>query len=224
MERKNSILILAGPSGGGKTAVASAILESDPRFTLIRSGTTRAPRGDGHDAEYLYYTEEEFFALIEAGELAEYTNYGGGKLYGTPHSELRRALSEGRIPLLVLDLNGVKSFASLGEYSSCVLYVHASLDTVEKRLSSRYLSEGVTEEGLRSLRTRAEQNINDYLGICEYAPYIFSFIENEGSLLECRDKALALFESFRDGAPVDLAVRTAVVSALTREGRIKKRD
>lgn len=212
---------MAGPSGGGKTAVASAILESDPRFTLIRSGTTRAPRGDGHDAEYLYYTEEEFFSLIEAGELAEYTNYGGGKLYGTPHSELRRALSEGRIPLLVLDLNGVKSFASLGEYSSCVLYVHASLDTVEKRLSSRYLSEGVTEEGLRSLRTRAEQNIKDYLGICEYAPYIFSFIENEGSLLECRDRSLRTFAAFSGGAASDVAGKISVARSLVDDAKKK---
>ena len=224
MKKDNAILILAGPSGGGKTATAEEILASDPRFSLIRSGTTRAPRGDGHDGEYLYYTEEEFLSLIEAGELCEYTNYGGGKMYGTPRSELRRAFSEGKIPLLVLDLNGVKSFASLTEYSPCALYVHADLDTVERRLYDRYLRTDPDITKLTTFVTRKEQNIEDYLNISAYAPYMFSFLENSDTLEVCRDRALSLFAAFRDGAPADTSANEKAVAALIRQGRIKKRD
>ena len=48
-----ALLILVGPSAVGKTTVADEII-SRGGFSLIRSLTTRAPRGDGHDDEYIY--------------------------------------------------------------------------------------------------------------------------------------------------------------------------
>ena len=66
-----SIIVLAGASGAGKTSVAMELLSKSDEYRLIRSATTRAPRGDGHDGEYLYYTEEEFKALVSRDKLLE---------------------------------------------------------------------------------------------------------------------------------------------------------
>ncbi|MBQ7333510.1 MAG: guanylate kinase, partial [Clostridia bacterium] len=103
-----SIVILAGASGVGKTSVAAEILSRNDEYRLIRSATTRAPRGDSHDGEYIYVSEEEFKELIFRGELLEYMNYGGN-FYGTPVSEINLAFSLGKTPLLILDIEGVKS-------------------------------------------------------------------------------------------------------------------
>ena len=76
MKRNNCVLVIAGPSGVGKTVVAKTMVEKNSKFTFLRSGTTRAKRGDAHDDEYLYYTEEEFLAAVARGEFAEHMLYG----------------------------------------------------------------------------------------------------------------------------------------------------
>ena len=75
------IMILAGPSTAGKTTVMMNMLDKRPRFEYIRSATTRAPRGDGHDAEYIYLSVEEFISRIENDGMLEHTNFGGN-FYG----------------------------------------------------------------------------------------------------------------------------------------------
>ena len=94
----NKILVIVGPSGVGKTTVADKILSSKAEFSFVRSATTRLPRGDGKDSEYLYVSREEFARRVENGEMLEYMEYGDN-LYGTPRSEIDRVFSEGRIPL-----------------------------------------------------------------------------------------------------------------------------
>ena len=84
----DSILVLVGPSAVGKTTVMTRILELyGNEFSPIRSATTRAPRGDSFDGEYIYLSREEFLSSVSRGELLEYMEYGGN-LYGTPKSEV----------------------------------------------------------------------------------------------------------------------------------------
>ena len=198
MERKNCVLIIAGPSGVGKTVVAEQMVKSNPRFTFLRSGTTRARRGDSHDDEYLYYTEEEFLAAAERGEFAEYMRYGNN-LYGTPKSELNRAFSEGKIPLLVLDLVGVESMAHLPEYSACSVYVFADINIIDARLRGRYLSGEVTEKNLADYEKRIAENNKDFGNISNYGEYIFSFIRNEATVEDCIERVAKVFCDFTLG-------------------------
>ena len=98
--KKNKLLVVAGPSGGGKTAVTNLIAQRDPRFTFLRSATTRAKRGDGNDGEYIYLSRDEFLSLEKSGGFVESTEYNG-ELYGTTVEEVKRAAAEEKIPLLV---------------------------------------------------------------------------------------------------------------------------
>lgn len=213
MNRENCVLVIAGPSGVGKTVVATSIVNAHPEFTFLRSGTTRAKRGDKHDDEYIYYTEEEFLSAIANGEMAEHAVYGGN-MYGTPNSELDRAFSEGKTPLLVIDLNGVKSLALHPKYSACNLYIYTDLEIIEDRLKARYFGENEKPDSQKNFSVRKEQNLNDWRSISDYEDYIHAFIENNGTVDECCSKVLATFSAFVEGEEKDEWSNHAIINGL----------
>ena len=51
-------IIIAGPSGVGKTTVADNLILSLGNLEMSRSATTRQKRGDGRDDEYIYLQKE----------------------------------------------------------------------------------------------------------------------------------------------------------------------
>ena len=213
MKRENCVLVIAGPSGAGKTVVATSIVNSHPEFTFLRSGTTRAKRGDAHDDEYIYYTEEEFKAAIANGEMAEHAIYGGN-MYGTPNAELDRAFSEGKTPLLVIDLNGVKSLALHPKYSACNLYIYADFEIIEKRLYDRYFGENEKSDSKKNYDSRVAQNLEDWRSLSEYEEYIHAFVENAGTIDECCEKILSTFRAYIEGEEKDEWSNHAIINGL----------
>ena len=187
------VLILAGFSAAGKTVVMTDIMERDGRFTSIRSVTTRLPRGDAHDAEYIYLSDEEFLKKVENNELAEHMSYAG-EMYGTPKSELDRAHREGKIPLLVLDLNGVDAFAALPEYDACSVYIYENLDVIEDRLYCRFIGDNPTSEGKKRFEARKNQNISDALILGNHAKNFYVFLKNADSIRATADEVLKVFD------------------------------
>lgn len=188
----NKILILAGPSGVGKTTLAHALLKSSDRFELVRSVTSRSPRGDAYDAEYIYLSRDEMQRLIADGGVLEHTEYAGN-LYGTPRSEIDRISAEGRTPLLILDLNGVHTVVnSKSDIKPCALYLTVSDSELEARLKSRY------GEDMEKLRSRLEQNKSDRREYEKIKTDFFMVLENSGNIEKCTDKILEVFDGFCD--------------------------
>ena len=197
------ILILAGPSAVGKTTVAHELMRGEIPFELVRSVTTRAPRGDSYDAEYIYLSNEEFLSLNSSGGVLEYTEYAGA-FYGTPRSEIERILCAGRYPLLILDLEGVKSLAErAGDISPCALYLWDGIEVMDKRLESRYLGSSVSEENLARLSSRKAQNRRDYAKIANYACHFYAFVENSQEISVTAVAVKSVFESFLSGKSRD---------------------
>ncbi len=193
--RKN-ILIIAGPSAVGKTTVAHRMLELDSRFEFVRSVTTRARRQDAFDNEYIYITDDEFRHLIATGGVLEHTEYAGN-FYGTPRSEIDRITSEGKIPLLILDINGVGSlYRNKGDIYPCGVYVYDDIDVMEERLRLRYADDWESEDARRKFNSRREQNIADYRGIQDSSSVFYSFIRNCSSVDDCAKNICAIFEEF----------------------------
>ena len=189
---KMRVLVIAGASGAGKTTVAHRLIESTGRFDEVRSLTTRPARNDKFNGEYLYADRDEFLRRVNNGELIEYMEYSSN-LYGTPVCELERIVSEGKIPLLVLDLNGVSAIRERRDtIDSTVFYVYDDLNVIEKRLYTRDLAVP-SAEALLSFLDRKERNINDYLSLPSLVPLFDAFIKNE-SVEECAKEILDVFD------------------------------
>ena len=62
------LYVVAAPSGGGKTSLIKALLESDDRVRLSVSHTTRPPRpGEVHGQHYFFVSEKEFIERAGRG-------------------------------------------------------------------------------------------------------------------------------------------------------------
>ena len=194
MQEKN-LLILVGPSAVGKTTVANEIVKEHPVFSFIRSLTTRPPRGDGNDAEYLYTDRTGFLKEVECGGVLEHTEYEG-TLYGTPRSEIERILSENRIPLLVLDINGATSLTKKGGgLSVCVIYLTEKDEVLKARLTQRYLSGDVKQSD--SYDRRMARNLWEKEHFAEFSSLFFDTVEGKSTPSETANAVLEAFERFK---------------------------
>ena len=187
-----SALIITGPSGVGKTTVATELLSQCSGFEFVRSATTRQKRGDAYDSEYIYLTNEEFKAMISSDGLLEYMEYGG-QMYGTPRSEIDRIFSIGKIPLLILDINGVKSIRStdLG-FKSIIFYIYDDVNVIEQRLYDRYLKDSPTADKFFAFLSRKNSNRRDYSELPNIATLFDAFFKN----VTVNDTATAICNTF----------------------------
>ncbi len=92
------VVVLAAPAGGGKTAIARALVTRWPdRYGVSVSATTRAPRpGERNVADYFFLSTDEFSAKY------------AGELYGTLKAEVDRVLATGRHVLLDIEVQGAR--------------------------------------------------------------------------------------------------------------------
>ncbi|MBQ7326641.1 MAG: hypothetical protein IJW93_04090 [Clostridia bacterium] len=209
-----NILIIAGPSAVGKTTIAHRMLELDGRYEFVRSVTTRPKRADQFDNEYIYITDAEFRHLIATGGVLEHTEYAGN-LYGTPRSEIDRITSEGRVPLLVLDINGVTSLSNnKGDISPCGVYIYDDIDVMERRLAERYADDLDSPETQKKLNSRTRQNILDYSEMPERQAVFYAFIRNCSSVDCCAEKVGEVFDTFCGGTPKDTEANVSLARSL----------
>jgi len=105
---KGRLIVLAAPSGAGKTTIAKALLarRSDLEFSV--SATTRAPRGAEQDGkDYYFVSATEFSRRVAAGDFVEWAEYAGNR-YGTLKSEVERIRKNGRQVLLEIEVQGAE--------------------------------------------------------------------------------------------------------------------
>ena len=78
IEREAFCLVIAAPSGAGKTSVTRALLAAEPRLRLSVSMTTRAMRpGEEDGVHYHFRDQAEFDATVAAGGFLEHAGVFG---------------------------------------------------------------------------------------------------------------------------------------------------
>ncbi len=138
MSRRGLCLVLAAPSGAGKTTLSRALLEQDDALSLSVSVTTRARRpGEKEGKHYFFISQERFDEMVENAELLEYARVFGGS-YGTPRAAVEAALSAGQDVMFDIDWQGFRQLrASLGKDVVGVFIKPPSLEVLHERLTKR---------------------------------------------------------------------------------------
>jgi guanylate kinase len=135
---KGKLIVIAAPSGCGKTTIAKAILTKYPEMCFSVSATTRPMRsGETDGKDYFFLTKVEFEERIRTGDLVEweeiYSNY-----YGTLKSEINRALEQGHVMLFDVDVKGALSIRRHFPDDSVLIFIKPpSFEILKKRLENR---------------------------------------------------------------------------------------
>jgi guanylate kinase len=153
------ILIITAPSGAGKTSITKYLMQKFPVFAFSVSAATREPRGNEIDGtDYYFISSESFKQKIQNNEFLEWEMVYEGKYYGTLKSEIDRIWSQGKIPVLDIDVKGAIHVQQQFNEGTLSLFIEApSVDELKNRLQSRGTE---TEESLAARVNKASYELS----------------------------------------------------------------
>lgn len=103
-----NIVVLVGPSGSGKSKIATKVLSKTERFAKLKSYTTNDPTAVEKNEWYNYVPLEDFRQMCESGEMFQSTMYAGHG-YGSKKADVEQILSSGKHVLTTMDICGAMS-------------------------------------------------------------------------------------------------------------------
>eukprot|EP01137_Pigoraptor_chileana_P037136 Opistho-2@33758 len=128
-------LVLAGPSGAGKSTLLKRLLAEYPDvFGFSVSHTTRKPRaGEVNGRDYHFTSREEMIQGISEGQFIENAEFSGN-MYGTSKRAVHDVLGKGRICILDIDMQGVRSVKNTDLRARFAFITPPSFEELERRL------------------------------------------------------------------------------------------
>lgn len=131
------LVVVAGPSGVGKSTIVRELLARDPQIWLSVSVTTRKPRpGEIDGVDYTFVSNEEFDHLIDSGGLLEWASYAGNR-YGTPAEAVARMRTQGRPVILEIEVQGARAVRERAPDAFLVFIAPPDRETLQARLVGR---------------------------------------------------------------------------------------
>ena len=146
-QRRGVMLVIASPSGAGKSSISRSLFGQDPNIRLSVSVTTRARRTDEVDGTHYYFVDVPTFNRMKAdGELLEWAKVHDN-FYGTPRAKVEEQLAAGNDILFDIDYQGTLQ-----------LYEKSRKDMV---------TVFILPPTIRELRARLERRAQDSVGTIE---------------------------------------------------------
>lgn len=131
-------VVISGPSGTGKSTLLKRLFAEFPdKFGFSVSHTTRQPRaGEVDGKDYHFATVDDFKKAIEEKQFIEWAQFSGN-YYGTTFKAVDDVTKSGKICLLDIDMQGVKSVKAANMDARYLFLSPPSIETLRERLTKR---------------------------------------------------------------------------------------
>lgn len=154
-----TLYIISAPSGGGKTSLVSALLESVANLEVSVSHTTRLPRpGENNGVDYYFVDEQTFEQAIAKNAFIEYAKVFGN-YYGTSQAWVKQKLQAGIDIILEIDWQGAKQVRSIMPEAIGIFILPPTWEVLEKRLRQRAQD---SEEVINKRMAQAQDEMSHY--------------------------------------------------------------
>jgi guanylate kinase len=137
MDYPGNLIVVAAPSGAGKSSLVKALMEVDAHVQPSVSHTTRAPRGqEKHGREYFFVSDAEFDAMVEAKAFVEWATVHNHR-YGTSKKAIEERMNHGADVVLEIDYQGALQIKQVFSNAVTIFILPPSWDELRSRLERR---------------------------------------------------------------------------------------
>ena len=134
---RGKLVVIAAPSGAGKTTLVHELLDRDPTLAFSVSYTTRPRRPAEADSEdYFFVDEDTFETMRERGEFLESARVFD-HCYGTSRTYIDRMRADGHTVLLEIDWQGAQQIRANVSDAVSIFIMPPSRSELERRLRGR---------------------------------------------------------------------------------------
>ena len=135
--QKTRLIIVAAPSGAGKSSFVDRITAEDSRIHDVITYTTRSMRHHEKPGKpYYFITKEDFEKKRDLNFFVEWAQVHTN-LYGTSYEELEGAWKLGKIAIMDIDIQGMKTFKSKFPDARTVFILPPSIEELKRRVIRR---------------------------------------------------------------------------------------
>jgi guanylate kinase len=182
------VVVISGPSGVGKDSVVKRMAALDYPFHFVVTVTNRGMRlGEVHGVDYYFVSTDEFYRMVNAGEMLEHADvYGQCK--GVPRMDVERGLASGRDVVMRLDVTGANTIRAAIPQSVSIFLMPPSLDVLVNRLRQR---PGDSEEQVRARLRMARYEME------QASSFDYVVVNREGELDEAVRQVTAIMAAER---------------------------
>jgi guanylate kinase len=180
------LLIIAGPSGVGKSTLIRALLTQRPSLRLSVSCTTRPPRpGEADGLHYHFIDRPTFEHMRDQDAFVEWAEVHGN-LYGTTRATIEDAIRQGHDVLFDIDIQGTASLKAVLPSTWAILISPPSLDALRDRLTARATD---TPDVIARRLSRAASELSQ--------TDLFDFLLINHDLPTCTQQLITLYDATR---------------------------
>ena len=158
--QQEKVVIISSVSGGGKSSLIEKLIMKHHGLSLSITATTRAMRKYEQEGKhYFFYSQDEFMKKIEDGYFLEYAKVYNC-YYGIPLENIQNTLSQGKSPILNIDVQGKKTVQKkLGKNQVMSFFLlPPSIKVWEERLRGRKSN---TEEEIQKRLKEGQKEMED---------------------------------------------------------------
>ena len=162
-QRRGVMLVIASPSGAGKSSISRSLFGQDPNIRLSVSVTTRARRTDEVEGTHYYFVDVPTFNRMKAdGELLEWAQVHDN-FYGTPRAKVEEQLAAGNDILFDVDYQGTLQLYEKSRGDMVTVFIlPPTIKELRARLERRAQdSVGTIEKRLRNAKVEM-QHYSEY--------------------------------------------------------------
>lgn len=137
MDYPGNLIVVAAPSGAGKSSLVKALMELDSHIQPSVSHTTRPPRGqEKHGREYYFVSDDEFDGMVKADGFVEWAHVHGRR-YGTSKKAIEDRIAAGADVILEIDYQGALQIKRVFANAVLIFILPPSWEELRSRLERR---------------------------------------------------------------------------------------